>query len=536
MKKILILLSIFSIALMAQSKAYEACAPSEKEAKANLVTQIVSTMESEFSSTVSVDTEDSSKVSKKAHRKIKSSSRLTLSQVNFFKQGSQVCAQISQDNLIAIAKGKLKVIKHYNLDKLPKDEIALVNYLEERLDEIRQANAIATLLADAFDDQEIKLLEDKYKLLQDERSRHHAQKVSFQITPEEATLLIDGNKQNRHHNIYLTTGTHSYSLELENHQTYQANFEVFEKKDKTITIDFSGNQHPTVTFSYADKATVTINKTKYDVNTPITLTPGEHTYTIDAQGFCPLQGSIHTALGTQQTINVDLTTQAFPQLTINSNQEFAELKIDAASFSMGKTKTFTTCQPKEISYTVTFDKQIQQGTVELKPGLMKTLNVNFLTQLDIRALQAQAASYRDGSRLILRAAYETDPLSMLVYSFDKINQRKWLRYGFGFLYGADDQKSKADIHYTLAMQFTDFGAKEMPLHIGSFALIPFIGVQAGGTFLKEEQQDFQGMAKALAGFDFVLNKFMGFEFSVSKNFLYQEEYSFGIALSLKNPF
>ncbi|MDH5465710.1 MAG: hypothetical protein OEW60_08740, partial [Thiovulaceae bacterium] len=406
MKKTVLLLSLFSLTLMAQPKAYEACGANKKEAKANLVTQIVSTMEAEFSSVTAVSSDE---VKKSAERKIKQSSRLTLSEVQFFNKAGETCAQISQEKLISIAKGKLKVIKHYNLNKLPKDEIALINYLEERLDQIRQANAIATLMADAFSDKEIKLLETKQKLLQDKRSRHHAQKVSFQITPEDATLIIDGKKQNRHHNIYLATGIHSYTLELPNYQAYQTTFEMQDKKDKALTVDFSANKFPIVTFSYQDKADIIINKKHYAMNTPITLSPGEHTYTITSEGNCPLQGSLKANLGTHQTLNVDLSSQAFPQLTINSNQEFAELKIDAAGFALGKTKTFNTCETKEISYTVIFDKQTQQGTLELTPGLIKTINVNFLTQLDIRALKNQAKSYQDGSRLILRAAYETDP-------------------------------------------------------------------------------------------------------------------------------
>ncbi len=536
MKRLLLittLLSTFSFA----AESFTACDSDKKTAKAALANQIITTIESSFSTNETVSSGLFDFNQKSSQRTIKSSSRLTLSDISFSTKEDQVCASISKETLIELAQGKIKAIQHYNLKELPADELTLIYYLEERLDQINQARAIVSLFPDTFSDEQRELMEKQHKSFTTERSKHHAQKISFVITPDSAELYIDGEKQQTHHNIYLKAQKHSYTIKAKDHADYTETFDLQARQKRTVTIDLAGQHYPRVTIMLTAKGVVKIDDKIVEANTPVVVKPGSHTYTVHAKGYCPISGSFEMALGEKKSIDVDHASYTFPQLTVNSNQEDAKLAINAEPYSLGKTKTFDSCGQKEVTYTVTFEDQVQNGTVVLEPGMIKTTSVNFLTRTDKKALREIAKIYRDKGRLLFYTALDIyDETELTVYGVDYIKHKEWLRYGYGVDYASENNATSTNVHLSVALQLTDWGSERLPLHLGTVALIPYIGGQIGFTHQNfgPDENDLSG--KAIAGIDFAFTQSISFELFYQKNFYMEKEDRIGIALSLTNPF
>ena len=528
---------LFSLTLL-HAQSFQACGTNETEAKANLAAQVISTIESSFQSHETVSQSLFSFASKEAKRNIKSHSKLTLSDIKFSTIKNKVCASIDAKTLVRLAKGKLKAIRHYDFKKMPKEVIAHINMLESRLDEVNQALAITKVLPSYFNDEELETLQKMKSKLLSLRSTLHAQKVSFNVTPRGAKLLIDEKLQNRLHNIYLSTGTHSYTLRLQNYAPYTGSFSLEPRQARTIEVNLAGHRYPEVRFALSSDATLILDGKKVANHTPYTLKPGRHSYEVYIPNHCPLKEGFSMNLGETKTIEVNPQTLSFPTLTITSNRLNAKLSIQAKAYSLGKAKTFKVCQKTLINYSVDFQGQIKNDTISLEPGQSRTINVDFLTLLDIKALRAQARTYQNKKRYVFRMGEDFYNLkkALSYFGFDSMKHRSWLRYGWGFSYANDGSNKSASLHYSASLQLTDFGAKKLPLYIASYALMPYVGIQGGIEGSNFADKKYGALFKLTTGVDFVLNSTIGIELFMQKNLFYTQEFVFGLALSLKDPF
>ena len=528
---------LVSTMLLSAASNYEACGENKDLAKANLAQQISSNIQSSFTSNENVSSSFFSQSSKEVAYTISSSSSLTLSNVAFSQKGKETCAKITKKQLITLAKGKIKTVKKISLKNLPKDELKVINLLEGYLNDTNQAMAIASLHSKAFTDKEFALLHKLKKKILNERTKYHAQKISFDITPAQATLFIDGKKQNRHHNISLTPGKHLFRLSMENYQDYTQDFELQPKQARTLSIDLAGNRHPQIYFALSNGAQIKINNKTIKTNTFEFIQPGEHRYKVSMNGFCPAIGDVSLELGQTKTVHIDNASLTYPALTISSNQEMAELKINGEAFELGKIRTFHTCEDRDISYAVTFEGETQTQTATLSPGVQHTINVDFLTKSDKVKLLAQAKSYRDKRRFTLFNSYAIfDDKTITQYGLDIPNHKNWLRYGYGGSYGKDETDTVANVYYSIAFQLTEVGSGQLPLHIGSFALIPFIGTQAGISYQTFSEDTYGFTTELSLGTSFVFNQDLAFELSLHKNFIYEKEFTISFGLSLRDPF
>ncbi|KIM11172.1 MAG: hypothetical protein KU37_05850 [Sulfuricurvum sp. PC08-66] len=522
-------------------KLYEACETTPKEALAALANQIISNVSSEFSLDESTQTGGifGPNASKSAKRSISSQSRLTLTDVTYVQANGMVCAQISQEQLLEIARGKLKNIKHASLDKLPTDEIAAVNMLEEHLADLRQIKATATLLPNAFNDADLALVNQQLQLFSNERANRFTQKISFLLTPDtNYTLTVDGVPQKRLFDVYLRTGKHAYTLEAPHMAPYSGEFELLGLQERTVSLDLSGNQLPKITFAIAKEAQLFVDGKPFNSNITTPIAVGSHTYRVEHPSYCPIEGDFALNLGANHTITIDVARYGFPQLTINSNQSNARLLIAGQEWSLGKTQTFDTCSHKDISYQITFAGTTKTGTVGLEAGMVRTLNVDFLTKVDEENLKAIAANYEKGGRWVVRAGADWPEPAMISYQLDLLDHSKWLRHGWGGLWGRGDTSWVADLHYTFAMQLSTFGNNNMPLHLENIAvLIPYFGVEAGLALRGGDMAGVMGVLKTVVGVDVAFTKYISVELFYHQNTISDRKNSVvGLALSLANPF
>ena len=516
---------------------YQACGTEKEHARANLAQQISSDIRSHFSSNQNVSEGFFTKNSKEVAYTIESSSSLTLTDITYTQTKDEVCASISKETLIGVAKGKIKTVKEIKLANLPQDELKTINLLEGYLNDTNQAMAIAALHADAFEDADFRLLHEMKKKLLDTRAKYHAQKISFDITPIHATLFINGEAQNRHHNISLKPGTHSLRLSAPNYEDYLQEFTLAPNQVRTMTLDISGNRHPQVYFALSNPATIEIHNKTIDANSFEYVAPGEHRYKVSMQGYCPAIGDMKLTLGQTRTIHINNSALTYPTITVQSNQPKATLKIDGKSFDLGAPKTYHACEPTLVSYAVTFEDQTQTQSTTLTPGEQKEVNVNFLTRSDREKLLAQARSFRNKGRYTLYAgnAFFEDAAFML-YGLESLNHKNWLRYGYGGTYGKNANDTTGTLYYNVAFQLTQVGSQMIPLHLNGFALIPYIGTQAGVWYHSFGQETYGLTAKALLGVSFVFNEDVAFEFNVGKNFVYDQEWTVHYGVSLRDPF
>ncbi len=535
MKKIVLWIVLVSLSFSASE--FKSCEESKKKALSALAENISTTVESAFSSKTTVEKGFFDFSFKQSKHTMQSKSRLSLSQVKYSKEGNKICALVSKKNLILTAKGKVKEIRHFTLKNLPKDEIKVIYYLNDRIDEIKQAKVISSLFPDSFDDKTIALLEKKYKLFFQERSRHHAQKIDFIIKPENAILFIDGKQQLGHNNIYLKPQKHTYSITVEKHAPYKGSFEIKAKENRLITLDLADHRYPQITILMHKKAELKIDDKAEKINQAITLMPGEHHYYLSSKLFCPMTGSFTLKLGETKSIEIDSDASGFAQLTVNSNKEAAKLTVNGKAFKLGQTQTFKGCKTKEVSFSVRFEDQVQTQTLTLTPGYMKTISVNFLSNEDKKLLNKVASVYRNKNRLVARIGFDNyENETLQTYGGSYIWHKDWLRHGFGFDWGDNDTISAYHLHYSLAIQLTSFGSDQLPFHIGNFSLIPYIGTQVGFTH-KDFGLDKNGQfAKLDTGVDLAINSSMSLQLFFQKNFYLDEETRIGIALSLTSPF
>lgn len=158
--------------------------------------------------------------------------------------------------------------------------------------------------------------------------------------------------------------------------------------------------------------------------------------------------------------------------------------------------------------------------------------------MDIKALKDQARSYQHKKRFTFRTGYDFygSDKSLNFFGFDALNHRSWLRYGWGLSAASDGNNRAGTLHYTAALQLTDMGAQKLPIHIGSYALMPYIGLQGGIEMCNFNAYKYGTVAKAITGIDFVINSNIGIELFAQKNFMYTKVFRLGVALSLKDPF
>lgn len=316
-------------------KGYEACGTTKEEAKANLANQIISTIESSFESQVTVSQTLFSFSSKASKQAIKTHSHLTLSDLKFYNNGAKVCARIEANTLIKLAQGKIKSIKNYHFDTMPKAVIAHINLLESRLDEVNQAIAITKILPEHFDDKSIQLLQSMKEKITTLRSELNGQKVSFSVTPRGATLFVDNVEQERLHNIYLPTGTHSYTLTMPLYAPLTGTFELKDWQEQNIDVNLAGHRYPQVRFELGEKARILLDGKKVPSNTLQTIKPGTHTYKVSIKNHCPLTETFSMDLGQNKSIAIDPDTLTYPELTINSNRLRAKLFISGKPYTLG---------------------------------------------------------------------------------------------------------------------------------------------------------------------------------------------------------
>lgn len=126
---------------------------------------------------------------------------------------------------------------------------------------------------------------------------------------------------------------------------------------------------------------VKVDDKKIEANKEIYLKKGEHTYSITAQGKCPIIGTFSLDLLDKETISKDLTKFDYPTVLFISEKDF-RISIDGELYKSNIANTIKKCGV-ELRWMVKFDRQNKNGILKLSAGEKKTIELNFLSTQEL---------------------------------------------------------------------------------------------------------------------------------------------------------
>lgn len=312
------------------------------------------------------------------------------------------------------------------------------------------------------------------------------------------------------------------------------------------------------------KASLKIDNKSKKMGEEVFLKPGNHTYTIISNEYCPINRNVKLVAAKDQQIIIDLTKNAFPRLNINSNKSSAKLKINGTSWALGSDKVFNVCDGQKVAYTVEYydgkEKLRETGVFSLKPGNSEVKSFDFLSAQEQRELAKLSAAYESGKRLELKYSFPVYPSrydnleSMNNFELSYVTSKNWLRQGYSILYGKGSNSTVLEGLYNIGFQFTRYGNKSRAIQLeGITTVVPYVGVQVGlgdhdiydevaGTSTNNYPDTVGGSSsfyndhvvlRAIGAVDFTVSNTIGVQLFFAANFTMEESYLFGLGLSLK---
>lgn len=335
-----------------------------------------------------------------------------------------------------------------------------------------------------------------------------------------------------------------------------------------------------VKFNLSDgkiKISIDGSKTTYKINEDIFLKEGKHLYLISSENHCPISGEFE--LNSDEVLeidNIDLQDYLYPKITFTSNKETNSISLDVGGEHKPVNRDFIV--PKcegVINYRAEYSdgKHMEEniGEISLKPSLVKSIHLEFLSISDMKKLENEAESYKNGNRLEFLYSYgyvtKDQDYKKDTHNFEInfLTHKRFFRYGYGAMFGANKTTSPdtkvAEIYYILAVQFSSFGENNLPLRIGkTFSFIPYLGVEMGVgyhefrykdekiiSYPREGDDDAEKspedwdwsfrrdalVVKPIIGIDFILSRGFAFKIFAERNIYIDERWFFGTGLSVE---
>ncbi len=504
---------IFVVGMLNAQDYWSGCGENKQEAKndlaANILVQVETSIKQEVTSTFSLGFED---VSKDIELKESQSSTMLLTGLIDYKNDlNQTCVKVSKADLKKFTEDKIKHLdSNYAISGLSKNVKDRAVMIDEWLVSLKFIKGLSSVFANI--DQ--KNLNHKIAQLKDIRDKLATQYVK---------IVVHGSQ----------ISTDSKVKEIS---------KMFFDKPSILLID----------------------KKIYDFSRENFLKAGKHTYTISGE-HCKISDEFKLEKNEDKTISVNLDDYAFPSLLISSNKDEVKLKIDGEAQTLGQKKIFKHCDGDvhyELSYAYGKPEKVSDD-ITLEPGLEENLEYSFLSNDEIKELNALVATFKKGKRLELSYEYSlTDPnivngdtiSGLHQFGASYLEYKDWLRYGYRVRGGFGQESSfSVQATYMAALQITTFGADKKAFRLSNIAVIvPYFGLELGlgyaslydsstssyVTSFKSTPTDETNFVddylvfKPLVGADFIVSENMSIGLELSKTFTMQKSYNLGLHLSL----
>lgn len=140
-------------------------------------------------------------------------------------------------------------------------------------------------------------------------------------------------------------------------------------------------QYVMFTISGATNIKVILDDKPVKINEKIYLKTGEHTYTITADGKCPITESFETELKNDNEINKNLTEFDYPTVLFVTDKT-PNISILGKIVKPNVPETLKECKGS-VRYLANFSGQTKSGEIEVSPNLKETVELKFLTKKEL---------------------------------------------------------------------------------------------------------------------------------------------------------
>ena len=504
---------ILVVSMLNAQDFWSGCGETKQEAKndlaANILVQVETSIKKEVTSSFSLGFED---ISKDVELKESQSSTMLLTGLVDYKNDlNQTCVKVSKADLQKFTEDKVKHIStNYDISGLSQNVRDRAVMIDEWLTSLKFLKGLSSVFAN-IDQQE---LNQKIAQLKDIREKLATQYVKIVV----------------------------YGSQISKDSKVKEISKMFFDKPSVLLID----------------------KKSYDFSRENFLKVGKHTYTITGE-HCKISDEFELKKNEDKTISVNLDDYAFPTLLISANKDDVSLKIDGKAHTLGQKKVFKHCDGDihyELSYPNGKPQKISDD-ITLEPGLDENLEYSFLSNKEIKELNALVESFKDGKRLELVYEYSLSDPSIVdgeyisglhQFGVSYLSYKDWLRHGYRVKGGFGDESSfSIQATYMAALQITTFGADKKAFRISNIAVVvPYFGLELGlgyaslyNSSTKEYVTSFKStpaeetnfvddyfIFKPLVGADFIVSENMAIGLEFSKTLTMQKSYNLGLHLSL----
>lgn len=301
------------------------------------------------------------------------------------------------------------------------------------------------------------------------------------------------------------------------------------------------------------------------------LQAGKHTYAIYSATTCPLQKEFELREGEALVITETMADYALPEILIDTNKRGkTTLLLSGSEVPVGRVHAIKRCKGELAYHVICRDEgetQEEQGIITLEPGLKANRYFTFYAPSERSGIAKRAEDFKAGNRLELFYGYTRLPAEfegdgayegIRFLRANYLTTAQGLRCGPGIAYGVSgSHAASAEALYTMALQFTGFGAGDKALHIGTLAaIIPFIGIEVGlgyheyydsknkttiSRFKKKADEADEAfvrdhvIARALMGVDLAFSDILSLQLYVKKGWTMEEDTLMGAGISLRLP-
>jgi hypothetical protein len=491
---------------------YIGCGTSEKEARDELAKTIFVTVDSTSESNQGIENGEVTQNSFLTSSK--QTTLLKLTGLKIYEENEQVCAKVSKNDLVKLLKSLYIEVKNFDVKKLPNDPKSKKEELKKIVETAEAAKNLATIFG--------------------------TERV-------------------------LTTLTNKYQDLLKLYKTLPTNAVKFNLPSKNLKIYIDGSKRP------------------FYINQSIYLKSGKHQYLIKSKEYCDILGEFELEKDDDDEViidDIDLENWTKPKLTFTTNQDpkFIKFTINNDIYPINQEITFNKCEGQIVYRAEYMDKDysdVETGSLEVSPALVKKIHLPFLSLRDIVSLKKQTKAFTKGDRVELLYSFGYVKKSDNQYlknnhnfAINFLEHRRFFRFGYGAMFGTDKIGGKPnsklfELYYQIAVQFSSFGDNDLPLRIGKFfSFIPYAGIEFGAGYheylyrkdLKvyqyprsgdddakkrpEDYDDFNWkrdflVVRPIVGVDFILSKGFAFKIYGTKELYIDNRWFFGTGLSIE---
>jgi len=278
---------------------------------------------------------------------------------------------------------------------------------------------------------------------------------------------------------------------------------------------------------------------EFKPSTSIILPAGEYSYKIIAKNKCPIIGKFIVEPKKSFTINKELGD--YPIITLTSNQKNVQAQLNGRLVKLNKPITLHKCSGNAI-WSMTFEDQIKQGSVELNPGVNETITQDFVSRLTIKKMKEKIDFYTHSQEVVINYGYgvtnddknEWDSEKRI--EIRKFNNYGTYKFGIGLLGGTQsnwtiNSMNEVELVVSFRAQFPEIADK--PLHIYKMPLVPYFGIEGGFDFYKffdkfsnYDINNITPVFRGVIGSTFLVNKQFGLNVEYSHDFAEKRDHIF----------